>query len=179
MFETNNPFGAMYGNYQPYQQQMPTVTQPQPYPQVNNYSQQPIYSRQPNYAQQNTPQQPQPQQVTASQKMFSIQAVTSIEEARAAIIIEPETIYVFTDFANGKIYTKQLNMNDGTSIFRTYKIDNPAPVQTIPIAEPAIEYAPLSEVEALKSEIENLKKLLAVPATKIKAEAKVDAKEEK
>lgn len=45
--------------------------------------------------------------------------VSSKEEARACQIELDGSLNVFTDVANGKIYTKQIN-NDGTATFKTY-----------------------------------------------------------
>lgn len=45
--------------------------------------------------------------------------VSSKEEARAFQIDLDGSLNVFTDIANGKIYTKQIN-NDGTATFKTY-----------------------------------------------------------
>lgn len=45
--------------------------------------------------------------------------VSSKEEARACQIELDGSLNVFTDIANGKIYTKQIN-NDGTATFKTY-----------------------------------------------------------
>lgn len=45
--------------------------------------------------------------------------VSSKQEARAAQIDLDGSLWVFTDVANGKIYTKQINMN-GTATFKTY-----------------------------------------------------------
>ena len=45
--------------------------------------------------------------------------VSSKEEARDFQIDLDGSLNVFTDIANGKIYTKQIN-NDGTAAFKTY-----------------------------------------------------------
>ena len=47
--------------------------------------------------------------------------VASKEEARAAQIDLDGSLWVFTDVANGKIYTKQINTN-GTATFKTYAL---------------------------------------------------------
>lgn len=47
--------------------------------------------------------------------------VSSKEEARACQIELDGSLNVFTDVANGKIYTKQIN-NDGTATFKTYAL---------------------------------------------------------
>ena len=47
--------------------------------------------------------------------------VSSKEEARACQIELDGSLNVFTDVANNKIYTKQIN-NDGTATFKTYTL---------------------------------------------------------
>lgn len=47
--------------------------------------------------------------------------VSGIEEARAAMIDLDGSLFVFTDIANKKIYTKQIQL-DGSAEVRTYKL---------------------------------------------------------
>ena len=47
--------------------------------------------------------------------------VSSLEEAKAAMIDFDGSIFLFPDLTNKKIYTKQLNM-DGTCSLRTYQL---------------------------------------------------------
>lgn len=56
-------------------------------------------------------------------------AVTSIDEAKAAMIDLDGSLHVFTDIPHKKIYTKQINL-DGTASLNVYSLDEaPAPVQ--------------------------------------------------
>lgn len=52
--------------------------------------------------------------------------VTSIEEAKVAQIDFDGALNIFTDIANKRIYTKQINM-DGTSSFNIYALTMPEP----------------------------------------------------
>ena len=47
--------------------------------------------------------------------------VSSLEEARAQTIDFDGSVFLFPDFANGKIYTKQINM-DGTASLNVYEL---------------------------------------------------------
>lgn len=49
--------------------------------------------------------------------------VSSKEEARAARIDLDGSVWVFTDFGNNKIYTKQIS-NDGIAVFKTFELVN-------------------------------------------------------
>ena len=69
-----------------------------------------------------------PQNTMQNQIQFlKCRPVSSKEEAIASQIDLDGSLWVFTDLANGKIYTKQIN-NDGTATFKTYnyaKDENP------------------------------------------------------
>lgn len=54
--------------------------------------------------------------------------VTSFDEAKASMIDLDGSVFIFPDYASGKIYTKQINM-DGTASIRTYELVNPMNVQ--------------------------------------------------
>ena len=94
-------------NY-PYQYMQPTQNR------LNQMEQQfPQFS--PNYAQ---PYQQPYQQPNA----LKGRPVTSYDEAKASMIDLDGSVFVFPDFGNGKIYTKQINL-DGTATINTYTID--------------------------------------------------------
>ena len=57
--------------------------------------------------------------VRNNNQFLKCRPVASKEEARAAQIDLDGSLWVFTDVANGKIYTKQINTN-GTATFKTY-----------------------------------------------------------
>ena len=56
--------------------------------------------------------------------------VSSLEEARAASIDFDGSIFYFPDYANKKIYTKQINL-DGTSSFMMYELKE-LPIEKAP-----------------------------------------------
>lgn len=75
-----------------------------------------------------TQQQPNQQQVA----WMKCRAVTSLEEAKAAMIDLDGSLNVFTNIANGEIYTKQVGL-DGLAVFNTYRLVNPMPqAQSVP-----------------------------------------------
>lgn len=77
-------------------------------------------------------QQPMGQGITQQQAPVYIKcrAVTSIDEAKAAMIDLDGSLHVFTDIPHRKIYTKQINL-DGTASLNVYSLDEaPTPVQT-------------------------------------------------
>lgn len=73
-------------------------------------------------------QQPMGQGITQQQAPVYIKcrAVTSIDEAKAAMIDLDGSLHVFTDIPHRKIYTKQINL-DGTASLNTYSLDELAP----------------------------------------------------
>ena len=90
------------------------------------------------------------------QSGFACRPVTSKAEAEVfQIPFDGSTTY-FVDTANGKIYSKTFNFNDGTAPLVTYVRESVVPPP---------QYAPLDamdslrgEIESLKTEIESLKK---------------------
>lgn len=77
-------------------------------------------------------QQPIGQGITQQQAPVYIKcrAVTSIDEAKAAMIDLDGSLHVFTDIPHRKIYTKQINL-DGTASLNIYSLDEtPTPVQS-------------------------------------------------
>lgn len=99
-----------YGNANPYMQSFPSL---------------------PNYNQSNTQSQPQcqsqgqPQPYMRTPPNLVIRAVTGYEEAMATPIPLDGTICVFLDIPHKKVYTKQLNMNDGSALFDSYSKEIP------------------------------------------------------
>lgn len=129
--------------YQPmeYQPQQQFQQMNQQAPQTQNMSQAPNFTR--------------PQQ-----NVF-VRAVTGREEAVAAQIPLDGSIVAFTDFAHDKIYTKQLNMNDGSAIFETYqkvKVQgSQEEPKTEPVSAPMIdpnEYVKRTDLSSLIAQME-------------------------
>lgn len=94
----------------PYQQQ---VAQNR----LNQMEQQ--YNTQMAYQPQYQNQMQMPQQQTMAQ-VIKGRPVSSMDEAKASMIDLDGSLFVFTDVANKRIYTKQI-MLDGTSDFRVYQ----------------------------------------------------------
>lgn len=100
--------------------------------------------------------QQMPMQYPTQQMMQpAIQAryVTGREEAVAAQIPQDGNMCVFADTGHGMIYTKQLNMQDGSAVFRTYRrVDQAedAPAQTE-------EFVKKSELDSVKGALERLR----------------------
>lgn len=112
------------------------------------------------------------QQPTTNQ--MPCRPVTSLEEARAAMIDNPLVVHVFTNFGNNEIYTKHI-LNDGTAKLNVFKLVNEqsqannnknavtgqemAPNSTNEIEEMKIKINELnSQIIQLNEEIINLKK---------------------
>lgn len=73
--------------------------------------------------------QPYPQLQRRPMKCYP---VSSFEEVRSAMIDFDGSITLFTDIANGNIYTKQI-INDGTAEIRTYTLQQnnvPEPLES-------------------------------------------------
>lgn len=71
-------------------------------------------------------QQPMGQNFTQQQApiYMKCRAVTSIDEAKAAMIDLDGSLHVFTDIPHKKIYTKQINL-DGTASLNIYSLEEP------------------------------------------------------
>ena len=59
-----------------------------------------------------------------TQQMLKGRPVTSLDEAKASMIDLDGSVFIFPDYANGKIYTKQINL-DGTASLNIYVRSNP------------------------------------------------------
>lgn len=82
--------------------------------------------------------------------------VSSLEEARAAGIDFDGSIFYFPDYANKKIYTKQINL-DGTSSFLMYELKE-LPVEKTP------DYVTREEFEAVIRQLTTPTPAPAAPA---------------
>ena len=104
-------------------------------------------------------QMQQPQQAPQYSKG---RPVSSFDEAKAIAIDWDGSIFVFTDVANKKIYTKQI-MLDGTAELKTYVLAEPepapAPTQTQTNGDAYVLRSDFeSQIEHMQAEIEELKK---------------------
>lgn len=88
----------------------------------------------------------------AMQPTIQARYVTGREEAIAAQIPQDGNMCVFADAGHGMIYTKQLNMQDGSAVFRAYqRVDQPQET-----AAPTEEYVKKSELDNVKSALGRL-----------------------
>lgn len=96
---------------------------PQAMAQFNQPIQQPQYDP---YLSQGYPQQMQTNnnRQAPMQNFVKCRAVTSIDEAKAAMIDLDGSVHVFTDLNHNCIYTKQITL-DGSAAFNIYKLENP------------------------------------------------------
>lgn len=107
--------------------------------------------------QQQLPMQQAPMQQQFQQPVQQVpqtlkgRAVTGIDEARSAMIDFDGSVNVFLDIANGKIYTKQINL-DGTATLNTYKIDDTP--SNNPIENTNSNYVSKEEFDQLKAKID-------------------------
>ncbi len=89
-----------------------------------------------------------PQGGVTSPSVFSCRPVTSKAQAEVEQIPFDGSTTYFVDTANGKIYSKTFNFNDGTAPLVTYVRET--------VASP-VQYAPLDAMDALRGELESLK----------------------
>lgn len=105
---------------------------------------------------------PQPiQQPIQNQQQsgFNVMPVANADEAKAVQTPFDGSILILPNINNGKIYTKQLNMNTGSAIFNEYSISTPAPAPVANTAPTPI-YATQKELDDLRQEL--LDKLNAI-----------------
>lgn len=99
-------------------------------------------------------QNQQPQQT----QFLKGRPVSSVEEARASMIDLDGTMFVFTDIANNKIYTKQVLL-DGTAELKTYVLEEQK--QPIVKEQQNVEYVTKQSfdkiINDIKTSIENMK----------------------
>lgn len=117
--------------------------------------------------------QGQQQRVQRVPQNFVVRAVTGYEEAVAAQIPLDGTICVFTDLSHNKIYTKQLNFDDGSANFEIYeKVKKPdesskESVQSIQVKE--------DKVFVERKEFDSFKKDMMEALSKINIEKQQEA----
>lgn len=89
---------------------------------------------------------------------FKGKPVSSLEEAKSAIVDFDGVINYFPDFNNNKIYTKQFNPN-GTVVFKIFSYE-----EEVPKEENNVEYVTKEEVEQI---IQKMMKPTAKPEMNI------------
>lgn len=123
----------------------------------------PPYSYLPYMQGYNQPAQPMQQAAPAMQQpqqpSIKVRPVTSEEEARGVPVEFDGSLILLPDMAHGAIYSKQLNMQDGSAIFRRYMIDMPssAPQTAREPVLPVAQYATLEQLQELRDELDALR----------------------
>lgn len=113
-----------------------------------------------------TPPTPPPQPPARQEQPGVIfRPVASFDEAKAVPTDFSGALTIMPDWSHGYIYAKALGDN-GTPVFRTYRDVDYSPVQTPPpqtvaAPAPAVEYAPLEELERLRQDVNALREELA------------------
>ncbi len=125
----------------------------------SNYTYQPTYTGSPDlYKQREMQYYPQSYMqsfpVPTTEPTISCRPVASIDEAKAIPIDFSGNLMVFPDISHGMIYTKQLNVSDGSAIFKIYSLTQPQEQNIQTIEQP--EYVLKSDFDKLKSDFESL-----------------------
>lgn len=131
------PMYNAYGSYNPYNQQLMQNR-------LANMEQQ--------YPQQNYQQMNQMQQQMNTQQYIKGRPVSSFDEAKASMIDLDGSLFVFTDIANKRIYTKQILL-DGSAELKSYKLEERNNNLTKTIKTENDEYVLRSEFENAMKEI--------------------------
>ena len=75
--------------------------------------------------------------------------VSSLEEARAAVVDFDGSIFIFPDIVNKRIYTKQINM-DGTATLNMYELT------ALPVPAAEVAYVTKDDFNSAIGELKNL-----------------------
>lgn len=123
----------------------------------------PPYSYLPYMQGYNQPAQPMQQAAPAIQQppqpSIKVRPVASEEEARGVPVEFDGSLMLLPDMAHGAIYSKQLNMQDGSAIFRRYIMEIPSstPQAAQEPVLPVSQYATLEQFQELKDELDELR----------------------
>ena len=126
----------------------------------------PPYSYLPYMQGYNQPAQPMQQTVPAMQQTqqpsIKVRPVASEEEARGVPVEFDGSLLLLPDMAHGAIYSKQLNMQDGSAIFRRYMMEIPssAPQTAQEPVLPVSQYATIEQLQELKDELDELRTMI-------------------
>ena len=153
------------------QQRINQMEQQYPQFQQNGYYSQPTYPS----------TYPGPQQLQGGQGLKG-RPVTSIDEAKASMIDLDGSVFIFPDFGNNKIYTKQINL-DGTASIKSYTLETqnlPSTPQNLvnpsqkPFNVEELLKSMQDEIDGLKLQITELKQ--TTKGGKINVESNTDAR---
>lgn len=88
--------------------------------------------------------------------------VTSIDEAKASMIDLDGSVFIFPDYGNNRIYTKQINL-DGTATIKSYLLEVPESSAMTKNSEIVSKNHPNIDevVKIMQSEIEQLKRQIS------------------
>ena len=95
------------------------------------------------------PQQTYYQQPVRMQPGLKGYPVSSLEEARAAVVDFDGSIFIFPDVVNKRIYTKQINM-DGTATLNMYELT------ALPVPVTEIAYVTKDDFNSAIGELKNM-----------------------
>lgn len=121
-----------------------------------NLAQQRMNNLQNQYNQMFPQQEMMQQQVPQQMQMIKGRPVSSLEEARASMIDLDGSMYVFTDVANKRIYTKQILL-DGTAELKTYVLEEQKQEQTSTNSSYVLQQDFEEAIEILTKQINKLK----------------------
>ena len=91
-----------------------------------------------------------------------IRPVSSIEEVRAALIDFDGSVFYFSDLANKRIYTKQINL-DGTALLNMYELKE-TPIMEQPIVDTS-NFVTRNEFEEVVNRLKNYLNSITVEKT--------------
>ena len=128
-------------------------------PYVYPVMQQRLQSMEQQYPQMTPTNYPQPQY---NQQFLKGRAVTSIDEAKAAMIDLDGSVFIFPDISNKSIYTKQINL-DGTASINTYRL-----VQDVPVTSTDTKQTETQDVAIIANDISSIKDMLISVQNQIK-----------
>lgn len=97
-----------------------------------------------------------------------IRPVSSIEEVRAASIDFDGSVFYFSDLANKRIYTKQINL-DGTALLNMYELKE-TPIMEQPIVDTS-NFITRSEFEDVMNRMKNYLNSFSIEKTEAPAES--------
>lgn len=141
MYPNNNYMPYTYNPMSTPQQRLAMLEQQ--YPQ---FAQNPMNTMQPTQMQ-------QPQYLKG-------RAVTSIDEAKGAMIDLDGSLHIFPDINNKRIYTKQINL-DGTATLNTYELVTPVEQQSVnKQPQNGVTFVSIDEFTNLQKDLDDLKKVV-------------------
>lgn len=100
-----------------------------------------------------------------------IRPVSSIDEVRAALIDFDGSVFYFSDLANKKIYTKQINL-DGTALLNMYELKE-TPIAAAAQPVDTSDFITRSEFEDVMNRMKNYLNSFSIGNTETAVESKL------